>query len=222
MEIDDGGAARAEFASDPETEAEGVDKDSSDSETEELDYEHLDTDIENTADYASEPESGELASESEEEKNTEICAISTKKKASRSSVEDRLDSMSNTLMAVQELLLKNGLAGDVATSKGDEKAKNNKPSKKRNSGVENTVISQDSSSEMTNYHNALEKINEASKEINVDPEITFKVVEKLDVTRKEKNRDSSSSEDRIDTSDEMIDAEVENADLEFNPDKFIA
>ena len=69
--------------------------------------------------------------------------------------------------------------------------------------MENTVIS---NSETTVYHNALPRIDaEVCEEIPVDAEISFK--------KKKVNRDSSSSEDKIDTSDEMIDFEVEKGEL---------
>ena len=69
--------------------------------------------------------------------------------------------------------------------------------------MENTVIS---NLETTVYHNALPRIDaEVYEEILVDAEISFK--------KKKVNRDSSSSEDKIDTSDEMIDFEVEKGEL---------
>ena len=63
----------------------------------------------------------------------------------------------------------------------------------------------DNESETTIYHNAVPKFNDCQDQqevnelnVNVDREISFKL---------RQNRDSSSSEERIDTSDEMMDIE---------------
>ena len=65
-----------------------------------------------------------------------------------------------------------------------------------------------SNSETTIYHNVLRQANE--NEVVVDPEITFRVEQNKNL------RNSSSSEDHIDTSDEVLEVE-----LDIN-DKFIA
>ena len=78
--------------------------------------------------------------------------------------------------------------------------------KKRNLSGDKGIQVDHTNSDTTIYHNVLQRIENNDEEVQVDPEITF---------RKNK-RDSSSLEDKVDTSDEMIDM-----DLEINQ-RFIA
>ena len=127
--------------------------------------------------------------------------------------------MSDTLRAEQELLLKRGLTGNDAAGNSEQKDKStkNKNRTSKSQGEKEIISTKNSTSETTICHNTLEKL--------VDPEIMFKVLEEHPVNTCDDDgrgkRDSSSSEDKIDTSDEML--EVENEPLcQVNPDSFIA
>ena len=140
-----------------------------------------------------------------------------KKLAKRRSVEDQLDTMSSALLAVKEILVHQGLTGEakgtltapsVVTSDGQEADKAMQSSK---SVIETT-------SETTIYCNALDNL-EVNEEA-VDSEITFNMGKHVKEANQEipssiNKRDSSSSEDRIDTSDELMEV-----DFDYN-DQFI-
>ena len=81
------------------------------------------------------------------------------------------------------------------------------------------VDCEESLSDTTIYHNALEKIPVKEQEVVVDQEITFKVMP-LEVVSTKQNRESSSSDKRIDTSDELMEID-EAVNIDFN-EKFIA
>ena len=132
----------------------------------------------------------------------------------RCSVEERLDTMSSTLMAMKDLLVQNGIVipsdrCTPTTSSGKKKAVGSGKNTSNQSGSETTI-----------YQNALDKI-ETRSEI-VDSEITFKVKENQALQPADcpvdNKRDSSSSEERIDTSDELMDV---NLAIDLN-EKFIA
>ena len=116
--------------------------------------------------------------------------------------------MSSTLLAMKELMVKNGLTGELE-----------KINRKSNAGKSDHISAIQSSSETTIYKNALEKqvnpltTNEIAEE-EVHSEITFRV-NKADIS---KLRESSSSEDPIDTSDEMMDVDVCNVNENFIAD----
>ena len=214
MEINENSAN--EFTSEDEAETETQIR-SSDSESDVSDRE-----------MASDQEEGELTEGPHNPSDTEEYSDSTtpqltlksakrlRKEACRQSFEARLDMMSNTLLAVQELLVNSGIASGAVgntpkTSHKDDQAKQ-KSGKERQDGGKQTVTS---TSETTVYDNALEKI-EVTQRV-VDPEISFKITGKdKQCGKSEGKRDSSSSEERIDMSDEMMEI-----DLDLN-DKFIA
>ena len=138
MEIDDGGAAQAEFASDEEMENEQISSDSEQEENFQKSFEDY-----GSQDEMSNPESGEIDidSEYETEKNTnkDVDKKKVGKKKDRKSAEDRLDNMSNTLKAVQDLLLKNGMLKDDKGKK-DSKSRDKKSDKKgKNPETTNTL-----------------------------------------------------------------------------------
>ena len=130
------------------------------------------------------------------------------KKSREETVEEKLDSLSSSLKIMQDLMLKRGLCEDSQNKKY-----------KKDKGRSSHSIQFDEQSDMTIYHNTVAKAlpNENEKEeIVVDQDISFKVNNK---------RDSSSSEDRIDTSDELMDMEDNSPNAyraNIDPDKFIA
>ena len=108
-------------------------------------------------------------------------------------MEQQWDTMASSLKAVQELLVVNGMLKD---------------NKRSTSGKS------DSESVTTVYKNAVEKVDDSRPQplpvqFAVDSEITFNV---------KNNRDSTSSEERMDTSDELMEIEGE---LDVN-ERFIA
>ena len=134
----------------------------------------------------------------------------------RDSIEQRLDTMSSTLLAMKEIMEKSGLleqGNKVALPQNEEE----------NKGNEKEFLSE-SYSETTIYKNALHKVNltdqvkdnEVSHELmeieedKDDPEISFKKQ-----VNKE-HRFSSSSEEQIDTSDELINEFIADCEREAN------
>ena len=100
------------------------------------------------------------------------------KKAKRKSMEDKIDTMSNTLMAWQQMMMEKGLISNQAAENSMERS--GKSSKKMK-GNETEI----SASETTIYHNVLDK--QVNRVIEVDPEIMFRVQDKrLTKIRKEK------------------------------------
>ena len=213
MEINDGGAAAAEFASE----------------------EDIETETDSGGGSDSEPEAGEItsnsdqqASESEEEKINESVKTPSKedKQAKRKakddrhrlSVEQRLNDMSDTLLFMKEMFLKNGLAKQ--NNPQESKEIGGKSTKKGNAQVQ----SNESNSETTIYHSALVNLKEQWVKGDViqdsdDPEIEFNTQKKKKASgNKPPQRDSSSSDERIDTSDELLEMEM---DVDIN-ERFIA
>ena len=205
--------AAAEFASEEELndsnyeqneQSDDSDKDyetDSDAESGEIDTTQSETETQTEEDE-------QQIDETDQEVLASPCAKRKKKKSRRSSVEARLDTMSSTLLAMKELMVKNGLTGELE-----------KINRKSNAGKSDHISAIQSSSETTIYKNALEKqvnpltTNEIAEE-EVDSEITFRV-NKADIS---KLRESSSSEDPIDTSDEMMDIDVCNVNENFIAD----
>ena len=171
------------------------------------------TEMESDSDTDNEVEVGEIIDDlqnDDEEANAENGSNKPSKSKKgqnrhRQSVEDRLEKMSDTLLTMQDLIVKNRLlqnnsqqAGSSKTSKADK----------------GNVNLNSSDSDMTVYRKVL--LKDSSNENNnedEDPEITFKVDQE-----KINNRDSTSSEERIDTSDELMEVGM---DIEFN-ERFIA
>ena len=141
MEIDDGGEAARQFASDEENEnfVENVDSESED--------------------QASDPESGEITptqiieenNASELRKSQPVIASTSAPdkmgKNRRDSVEDRLDTMSSTLLAMKEIMERNGMLNTP-----NHEAKN----KEKGEKIDNEQIPS-SLSETTIYQNALQR-----------------------------------------------------------------
>ena len=214
MEIDDGGRAAEEFSSDYENNSDsdsiadqGVDDQSDGQAAAE------DSDTENSQDQRDEMRS--------KRKN-----VKDREQRKRLSIEDKLDGLSNTLEVMKDIFVKSGFM-QAATKKAKAStatpvATEPQPGPSKQPGKGLNL----SSSETTIYHNALNK----TKESRVDPEITFqfidhnsKHVDSLahvgDSGKLVDQNCSSLSDDRIDTSDELM--EVDTADLDFN-ERFIA
>ena len=121
-------------------------------------------------------------------------------------MEDRLETMSSTLLAMKELLTRSGITPDIVTNgQGTGKHKNTE-------GIEPTL---NSTSSTTIYKNALSKIDD--DEVMVDPEVSFKRKTQVPVREGE----SSSSDERIDTRDKLMEIEEVEVVDELNR-KFIA
>ena len=102
----------------------------------------------------------------------------------------KIDTLSDSLIALKEFMM------TKLPSESTQRQEKELVTKK-SSGKQGKTDLNESISETTIYHNVLEKVVEEQ----VDPEITF--------CTKPGKRDSSSSEDRVDTSDDMIDMEVD-------------
>ena len=124
-------------------------------------------------------------------------------------MEQKLDTLSSALQNMQDMILKKGILAE-----GQQLHKD----KAREKGKQ---INSDAESETMIYYNAVPKADSQQlndgvqvNEVNVDREILFRIREK---------RDSSSSEERIDTSDELMDLKNENTTKNVDPHiKFIA
>ena len=79
-----------------------------------------------------------------------------KQKDKRQSVEDRLDNLSDTLLAMKELLVHKGLVEGIPP---------------KDTG--NVGTTEKSTSDTTIYQNALEKLTDQNTQVVVDPEILF-------------------------------------------------
>ena len=190
--------ARDDFASDSESESESEGKvsdgDDEDTQTDKTDTQS-DSESEGEINSSQEPEGDRRRPRSVVEKDTHS------KDNRRESVEDKLDSLSTTLSVMQDMMLKKGFF-EIETN---EKQKR----RKKNSGrvsVSDFVMeaSQPSASETTIYQNTVEPVDDTN-ELDVDPEISFKL---------KRLRESTSSEeqDQIDTSDELIEHDFVDKD----------
>ena len=176
MEINDGGAAAAEFASEEEIDQHETNEESeSDSDSDEEQHNSIgnesgeivttqsESDLEDSSD-------GEM-SQHNKDKLAKSPVAKKKRKDAWKSIEDRLDTMSSSLLAMTELLKQNGIITEPSTSK----IKEVNPSKELKKGKsEPPVELTETTSETTIYQNAVAKLNETShREIVVDPEITL-------------------------------------------------
>ena len=210
MEFEVGKNAAHEFASDQEDD---YDTESSDSdgaivskresysqlesgEIEELDY-ATPQDSQNSDDDFAEPQP--QTSSQDSNRSSVSKKIKHKQCADRrDSMEQKLDTLSSSVHALQQMLLKQ----QERESDNNKKKKEGKTDRKQG---KTDLLS--SNSETMIYHNALNKISECDQgdqgsTIQVDDEIAFH-------KDRVKNRDSSSSEDKMDTSDEMFEAGME-------------
>ena len=121
-------------------------------------------------------------------------------KRSRPSVEDKVDELSSTVRAMQEMMKEKGILEEFQHS---IKSKKKKKNKKQNS---HAGESEDENSDTTIYQEAMKGDNNFNED--ADPEVSFKPPSQ--------RRISSSDEDQIDTSDELLDVDNFIADCEQN------
>ena len=130
---------------------------------------------------------------------------STKKKQNRCSLEDKLDDVTSTLKVMQEFMIKKGLFEDNEASWDTSQVVKSKQNKDKTGEINPEGESSQSGSETTIYQEAV--LQDQSNKMEVDSEITFNLI------NQKVNTDSMSSEEQMDTSDELAD---------LNVDKFIA
>ena len=112
---------------------------------------------------------------------------------SKTRVEDKVDELSKTVRAMQDMMKEKGLL--------EEFQRRRKSSTRRESSDSNNQGELDlSNSETTIYQEALQMESEGDNEFKVDKEVSFKVTN-------QNKRVSSSSEDQVDTSDDMLDVD---------------
>ena len=121
-------------------------------------------------------------------------------KMNRKSMEEKLDTLSDALFGLKEMFLQK-TQGDQGDTSDKKKKDKHAGSSARGRSAGRT--SNNSNSDTTVYQNALPRIDQESNQVQVDNKISFK---------KKSNRDSSSSEDRMDTSDEMLEFDIQHHD----------
>ena len=151
-----------------------------------------------------------------------------KKEGEDNSVEQRLNTMSSTLLAIKELMEESGILQSNHHPKADADANRSKKNKEHPGKSGNGILAipelNQSNSETTIYHCVLQKEAiphevmlpveaDGQGHVEVDSEVAFKVTQPID---KNSQWFSSSSEDQVDTSDELIELE-----MDIN-DRFIA
>ena len=233
MEINDGGAAVDEFASeaDPDTEVETESEDDSEGELEAGEV---------TTDEQSEPVHNYTSSEESElenEQSPEETRVpqkrrkqSNQKESDRNSksawcksVEERLDSLTDTLNVVKEFMMTQMKPADGHQAEATTTDKVERSSKDKGKTGQLQPDLYPSNSETTIYQNALIREENKQKDniefalsnqcrVEDDPEISFKP-QNENVNEENKNVGFSSDE-RIDTSDELMEVDIN--------DRFIA
>ena len=113
------------------------------------------------------------------------------KKKEKRSMEAKIDQLSNAILVMQNMMTKMGyVQEDTKRTEVSNKSKGKKGKQPENDESDN--------SDTTIYKNVVEK--ELTYE-RVDPEISFK--------EKPQNRDSTSSEDKIDTSYDLMEVDID-------------
>ena len=201
METDDGDRAKEEFKSDDEEEGEI----SSENETsdEEMDLTEPETEETENEDASA------TGTNCTEDLNDLVTSNATtpestpkkgkKKGVRRQSVKDKLDTLTNSVKVMQELLLQQGIFREKRESQQPSKGKTKGSRGGKHDKSTNKITEDGNESETTIYQNILEKVDD---QIRVDPEIIF---------NRSKLRNSSSSDEpdkQIDTSDEMMEVDI--------------
>ena len=127
---------------------------------------------------------------------------------SRPSVEDKVDELSSTVKAMQEIMREKGLLEEFEKSQNKRKKKSTKEKRShhhRSSKDNNACESEEENSDTMIYQEAVKADELECQE--TDPEISLKLNSK---------RESTSSEDQIDTSDEILDVDNFIADCARN------
>ena len=201
MEINDGGSGAAEFSSQDRNENyECSDNEKSESEDSDSDL-HQDGSDYNVS--QAEDQEG-LISENDDVNEgrqkrikSKVVRVDNNRSNKRQSIEEKLEQMSSTLEVMKEFFLSQN--AKTTPTKGEGKSKNST----------GKHFTQNTNSDTTIYKNALDSGINVTENIDDDPEITFKVQQQPDDEfNKSAHRNSSSSEDRIDTSDELMEVDV--------------
>ena len=118
-------------------------------------------------------------------------------------MEEKLDNLNSTLEVMKDSFLKGG--GFVCQNDQSGKEKMTAKCKVKEKRQQGKDLITESNSEVTIYHNVLDRIQDTG-----DLEITFKPrSEGREIPPEtQKKRDSSSSNEPIDTSDEMMDVDI--------------
>ena len=202
MEIDDGGQAPHEFATDDDDETNSNQNyQTSDSEGESDGDETVESP---RKDQTDDSESGRVDDIDLQQSDLDVRKdMSENPKCRRLSVEEKLDNLSDTLQVMKTFMMQKGFCEDEQPTANNSRGVRNKigtPNKSEGKKEQKEVAPITNESETTIYHNILQMNNEGiPDQVSFladpdDPEIQFK----------NKNRDSSSSEEPIDTSDEIV------------------
>ena len=194
--IEDGNRIEMEMRNTEQATDSGAETESESEQENNLPSQHSsDGEIDYTAPTTSQSDNSVSNLEDDEEDYNKKHRRKTKKRdrdAKRRSMEDKIDSLSNSLKTLQSLIKEKGIL--------DDKEKDGLKSKERNKSKRGMVtnntkgqdVENDVHSETMVYQNAVEF--EQGTEVVIDEEISFK----------RKNRESSSLEDQVNTSDEII------------------
>ena len=122
-------------------------------------------------------------------------------KERQATVEAKIDTLSTAVMGLQSMMEKRGMFNPPKTK--SKKKKITSPRKKKTKCSGESIELTESTSDDTIYHNAINLgIQEHDDDSNLEdnPEITF--------NESKRNRESTSSEDHVNTSDELMDIDV--------------
>ena len=197
MDIDDGGQAAHEFQSD--NEATDVETEPDDSDKSEGEYTDPDTSLAQESMESEDSDREGLQTPSKRHSSS----VSHQNRDRRQSVEDKLDTLTDTLKVMQNMMIKKGFF-DEDKPKAKKKGKTTRKSRGKN--IELNECNK-SDSRTTIYQNILQKKGNDGEPVFFsdpeDPEVQFK---------QNQVRESTSSEDRdqADTSDELMDMEMSN------------
>ena len=196
MEINDGGAAEQEFASGTNTETES--NEDSDKSMNDPESSQVSQSADNGTKSDGEIDSGDAEPQPQKIYQGDFESRFEESEGQWRSLELKLDNMSDTLTVMKDFFLSGSFMEKSRRSKEDVTPKKRQGGGEREKGKGNQSI--DGSNLVTTiYHNVLDRVcSEAHKQ--VDSEIAFKVP---------RPHDSSSSEDRIDTSDELMEVDPE-------------
>ena len=163
-------------------------------------------------------------------RNRSRSTSSPRRRGDRRSLEKQLEQMSSTLMVMQNFMIKKGMFDDErgSPSKASPQKKKSKKSSEYPPKTHTELIS---NSDTTIYNNILREVddvNDTEQLIDpvtryqdgfemetVDSEVAFKIRKErpdrdANVTLPEERRESSSSDDKIDTSDELMEVDCDN------------
>ena len=166
-------------------------EDETDDEADEPNPSQSDDEIQNNSmEQEAEQQSDDENNEEEDQKREEKCMRKQERRERRASMEQLIESLSSSVKIMQQMMASKGFAEPTDSQRNW----NNRQGK-----TNSTESGSDHESETAIYQNAVPKLNTVEVShipVQGDPEIAFK---------RNKDWDSSSSEERINTSDEMMD-----------------